>query len=80
VAASQHHDGDVLSWLEKAADSGFDIRESMALDRVFEPYRKDPRVAVILQNQRALRAGSASRSVAVNTPIPALPAAPKEPQ
>jgi tetratricopeptide (TPR) repeat protein len=76
VAAGQHHDADVLLWLSKAADSGFDIQENMAQDRVFEPYRKDPRVAVILQNQRALRAQSAARSIAANTPVPTLPAAP----
>jgi tetratricopeptide (TPR) repeat protein len=76
VAAHQHDDALVLTWLGKAADTGFDIRSAMGDDQIFQPYRKDPRVLIILQNQRALHNGGI---VAANTPVTPLPAKPTNP-
>ncbi len=74
LAAQRGKDAEVMDWLAKAVESGFDVRYEMSNDRVLAAYRTDPRVAVLFKNAKAMRAGQ----VAAAGPAPALPAeAPK---
>jgi tetratricopeptide (TPR) repeat protein len=68
LAASGEQVENMLDWLAKASEAGFDIRAGMNDGKEFAPYRKDPRIAVILQNAKALRA----QQVAVTGPVPVL--------
>ncbi len=70
LAIKQHDDQSVLRWLGKAIDAGFDIRNEMGSDHEFEQYRKDPRVATLIKNAKALKPGQ----LADSGPVPTLPA------
>ncbi|HEY6413432.1 MAG TPA: tetratricopeptide repeat protein [Edaphobacter sp.] len=63
---------DMLHSLQMASEGGFDVAGEMSRDASLSPYRKDPRVLLILQNARALRAGRAGTAVAAGT-LPPLP-------
>ena len=67
LAVKQHDEASVLRWLGKATEAGFDIRYTLATERDFEAYRKDPRVAVMLQNIRAMRPGQLAQAGSVPT-------------
>jgi len=69
IAAATHDDEDVIRWLGRSSEAGFDIKGQMAGDKDFEPYRKDPRVLMVIQNARAIRSGQ----VAVSGLPPASP-------
>ena len=74
LAAQNGKDAEVLDWLAKAIETGFDVRYQMNYDRSFAAYRTDPRVAILFKNAKAMRAGL----VAASGPVPVLPAeAPK---
>jgi tetratricopeptide (TPR) repeat protein len=45
----------MLYYLTKASESGFDIMAAMGSDSIFSPYRKDPRILVIVKNGRELQ-------------------------
>ena len=74
LAAQRGKDAEVMDWLAKSVESGFDLRYEMSNDRSLAAYRADPRVAVLIKNAKVMRAGL----VAAAGPVPALPAeAPK---
>ena len=62
MAAEQHDDQSVLRWLARSSEAGFDIMGEMNGDKDLNPYRKDPRVAVIVRNARAMRTGQIADS------------------
>ena len=70
LAAQRGKDAEVLDWLAKAVETGFDVRYEMNQDRSFAAYRTDPRVAILFKNAKAMRAGL----VAASGPVPVLPA------
>lgn len=70
LAARTGNDAATLEWLGRAAEAGFDVKTALEGGRDFNAYRKDPRVALLLSNARALRA----KQVATTEPIPTLPA------
>ncbi len=73
LSARQHDDEGVLRWLGKAVDAGFDVHSAIAAGKDFEPYRKDPRVAVIIRNAKAMKPGQLA---AVASPVQPLPSNP----
>ncbi len=72
LSAKHHDDAGVLQWLAQATETGYDVRYQMAGDKNFEPYVKDARVALLIKNAKAMRAGQ----VAVSSPVPALAGGP----
>lgn len=70
LAATSHDDLGVLHWLNMAVSTDFDSVTSMLGDPAFAPYRKDPRVLLVVQNARNLR----RRQIASAGPIPPLSA------
>ena len=69
LAARNGNDGAVIEWLGKSAEAGFDIKTSMADEKDFLLYRKDPRVVLLIRNAQALH----GRQIAVSEPLPPLP-------
>ncbi len=57
ISARQKDDATALRWLAKASEAGFNIMEEMSGDRDFTTYMKDPRVAMIIKNAKAMRSG-----------------------
>ena len=55
LALSRGDEEEMLHWLAKASESGFDLRAGMAGDREMAKYRDDPRVTVLWQSTKALR-------------------------
>ena len=70
LAAQRGKDAEVIDWLAKSVESGFDLRTEMSSDRPLAPYRADPRVEVLLKNAKTMRAGF----IAAAGPAPTLPA------
>lgn len=70
--AGQKDDANVIHWLTKASESGYDIRDGIRADAAMAAYRTDPRIAVLIANAKSLR----SHGATVNTAgtVPALPA------
>ena len=68
--AARAHDGDnVVRWLARSSEAGYDVKHEIANDKDFEPYRKDPRVLMAIQNARAMRTGQiADSGLAPTTP------------
>jgi tetratricopeptide (TPR) repeat protein len=62
----------VLHYLTMASEGGFDVMGEMRSDNMMAPYRKDPRVVLLVKNARALRSGRASINDAPGN-IPPLP-------
>jgi tetratricopeptide (TPR) repeat protein len=61
-----------LHYLTMASEGGFDVMSEMRGDNQLAPYRKDPRVILLVKNARALRSGRASIDEPPNS-IPPLP-------
>ena len=55
MAARMHDSDNMVRWLARSSESGFDVRAQMAGDKDFEPYRKDPRILMAIHNARAIR-------------------------
>lgn len=70
VALHRSGEQEMLYWLAKAAETGYDLKQGIAEDTTLAKYRNDERVLTIIRNSRAMR----RREVAVNGPVPALPA------
>jgi tetratricopeptide (TPR) repeat protein len=68
LAAVNHDDAGVLHWLNMAVSTDFDSVGEMLTDAAFAPYRKDPRVLLVLRNARNLR----RHQIASAGPIPPL--------
>ena len=66
ISARQKDDADVMRYLGQASEAGFDIASEMSGDKDFQIYWKDPRVATIVKNAKAMRA----RQVAVGVVAP----------
>ncbi len=66
-----HNDVDqMLHWLAKATESGFDIQSALSADPEMSALRKSPEIAVLIHNAAAL----GTREVASTRSAPALPA------
>lgn len=68
------HSGDednMLRYLQRASEAGFDVLHEMGSDETFARYRKDPRVLTLVRNAKALRSDQASANVPRD--LPALP-------
>ena len=50
---------DMLHYLTKASEAGFDVLDEMREDNKLSPYRKDPRVILLVKNAQALKDGRA---------------------
>lgn len=72
--AKNGDEANMLHSLTMASEAGFDVGTEMSMDASLAPYRKDPRVILIIQNARALRAGRNASSVASGA-LPPLPPA-----
>ncbi|HMF63452.1 MAG TPA: tetratricopeptide repeat protein [Edaphobacter sp.] len=70
--AKNGDEAQMLHSLTMASEGGFDVASEMGRDASLAPYRKDPRVLLLLQNARALRAGRDATAVASGT-LPPLP-------
>ena len=62
MAARMHDVDNMVRWLARSSESGFDVKGQMAGDKDFEPYRKDPRILLAIQNARAIRTGQIADS------------------
>jgi tetratricopeptide (TPR) repeat protein len=70
MAAQQHEDDDVIRWLARSVESGFDVKDAMGGDKDFEAYRKDARVETIIRNAKAVKNGQVADSQ-MEPPLPA---------
>ncbi len=75
VALRRTGEQDMLYWLAKASETGFDLKQGLADDATLSKYRTDERILTIIRNSRALR----NRDIAKNAPVPALPVEPPKP-
>lgn len=55
LALARGDEAEMLHWLAKSVESGFDIRAGMAADSQMAKYRDDPRIAVLTQSSKKLR-------------------------
>ncbi len=55
LALGRGDEAEMLHWLAKASESGFDLRAGMAGDGQMAKYRQDPRVTELTQSTKALR-------------------------
>jgi len=62
----------MLHSLQMASEGGFDVASEMGMDSSLAPYRKDPRVVLLLLNAKALRANHNATAVAAGV-LPPLP-------
>jgi len=62
MAARQHNDAEVIRWLARSSEAGFEVKAEMGGDKDFDAYRKDPRVETVLRNARAMRTGQIADS------------------
>jgi tetratricopeptide (TPR) repeat protein len=69
MSAKIHDDDNVVRWLARASEAGFDVKEQMAGDKDFEPYRKDVRIETAIRNAKAMRTGQIADS-GLAPPIP----------
>jgi tetratricopeptide (TPR) repeat protein len=76
LAAAHGEVESMLHWLAQACEAGMDLRATMTGIKEFDPYVKDPRIAVIIRNTKALR----NKELAVSEPVPTLAAAKTEPR
>ncbi len=75
LAAISHNDENMVVWLARSTEAGFDITYEMGNDKVLAPFRHDERVLLLIRNAKAMRHGQ----VASATPAPALlPDMPKQ--
>jgi len=54
IYALAHDEQNMLHYLAKAREAGYSIKQEMAGDRAFAPYRSDPRVIAVIKNQMPL--------------------------
>lgn len=73
---AQHGDEtNMLQYLTRASEGGFDVLEAMRKDDVLERYRKDPRVLLLVHNAELLRNGHLSLTASAVQMAPLPPAA-----
>jgi len=54
IYALAHDEQNMLRYLAKAREAGYSIKQEMAGDQAFAPYRSDPRVIAVIKNQMPL--------------------------
>ncbi len=62
----------MFHYLKMASEGGFDVMEEMRADNMMSPYRKDPRVILLVKNAHALRTGHVLVDDAASK-VPTLP-------
>jgi len=62
MAAELHDDANVIRWLARSSEAGFDVKSEMNGDKDFAVYRKDPRVLTAIRNAHAMRTGQIADS------------------
>lgn len=62
MSAKQHDDDNVLRWIARASEAGYDVKSEMKGDKDLYPYMKDKRVLIALQNAKAIRTGQIADS------------------
>ena len=72
LAAREGDEENVLRWLTRSSETGFDVRYEMNGDKDFANYRKDARVDLLIRNAKAMRSGQ----LASAAPAPTLAADP----
>jgi tetratricopeptide (TPR) repeat protein len=65
-------EANMFHYLTMASEAGFDVMEEMRTDNTMSPYRKDPRVILLVKNAHALRTGHALVDDATSK-VPTLP-------
>ena len=76
LSASKHNEEAMLLWLARTTEAGYDFAYDVRTMPEFAGYDHDTRIAMLIQNAKAMR----SRQIAAagRGPVPALPAdAPK---
>jgi tetratricopeptide (TPR) repeat protein len=63
----------MMHYLTSASEAGFDIMSAMNSDQMFAPYRKDPRIVVIVKNAKELRSKSTNIAEGSGPPPPLPP-------
>jgi tetratricopeptide (TPR) repeat protein len=66
--AEQGNEAEMLHSLSMAAEAGIDLTAEMAKDKLLSAYRNDPRVLILEQNAKALRARQVGTTEAGNVP------------
>ena len=74
LALHRNGEDEMLYWLAKASETGFDIKAGLAADPTLSHYIKDPRVLVLIHNAQVLR----KPELAASGVAPALP--PEQPK
>jgi len=69
MAAELRDDANVIRWLARSTEAGFDVKAEMSDDKDFAVYRKDPRVLTAIQNAHAMRTGQIADS-GLEPPLP----------
>jgi len=57
IYAQAQNETEMLRYLTRASEAGFDVLEAMSKDDVLKQYRKDPRVLLLVHNAQLLRSG-----------------------
>lgn len=63
----------MLHYLTTASEAGFDILSAMNSDPMFGPYRKDPRILMIVKNAKELRSKNTNIAEGSGPPPPLAP-------
>ncbi len=62
MAAGMHDVDNMIRWLARSSEAGFNVKDEIAGDKDFAPYRKDPRILMAIHNARAMRTGQIADS------------------
>jgi tetratricopeptide (TPR) repeat protein len=69
----------MMHFLTMASEAGLDLMDEMGGDKVLAPYRKDPRIVLMVKNAQALRSNSNRNAVAeMKGGLSPLPPAPQQ--
>lgn len=69
MAAGMHDIDNMIRWLARSSETGFNVKDQIAGDKDFAPYRKDPRILMAIHNAHAMRTGQiADSGLAPTTP------------
>ena len=62
MAVAMHDSDNVIRWLARSSEAGFNVKDQMTGDRDFDAYRKDPRILMAIRNAHAMRTGQIADS------------------
>lgn len=77
IYAQAQNEAEMLRYLTRASEAGFDVLDAMGRDDVLKQYRKDPRVLLLVHNAQALRSGQLPGTVSNASLQPLAPLANK---